>query len=923
MDILKNKINLPKPLLSLVVNIFLGFVLVSCLDNRTDNGEQANNENVGETVYITLTSAESSKTGRYLGTYADVDGVLLRYRRSDGIGDNSSVELQLMDSNYGSATTTMQWTGAIENVIPGARYDFEAMAYTDGMQCYQFVEDLTAENTTQNNPAYDPDFVGCNNFRQAEPIIDRSSNSGDYWSGTYNGVRETFKAYLFNGSRSYHKLTTGNNNLQLRMSPVLKESAVGTMIPYISKIDRNPTNYAANDNITLSIEFKGPQGNIVGLTGKAVGTCNIEEENAGNCSSINETFLQNPNTWESDPDLIIKLCPSAGIDDNWWENQCVFDESTIITGIRQLSYQIPKNPPDEIRFEFVLNMKNTIASSKDSIFTYADGNLGLSNTIWFSMVRNSIEQISELIFMPTVQDISVYYDMSSNTGDLSYALMTQGVTDDIEIFANLEYLGSTPLGFPSPYLRLVNTGSESVQTLYGRMDKNEIYEANLKLNFVHTPSGFEYTSEYPLPANNKPKFGEMATNWKTFKQTGQCEHCMLTGDPTPADTWGVDYGLEGFPDDPYFDENTTDEDPWTLNEPKLNGASLAYSNLQGREQVSTSSSYARIAGHENTPTYDPGISYMELKNTNFLGTNLSDFNFNYVNLEGSQFINSQINNTCFKRSKLDGVIFTSDDGLETTQNLPYTDLRFETTSGDNMELIEITAKISAEDTQFRNVKMNNNLIYQSDFDGFTITGEFRQNDVVETTIENSVLENLNLQNTSFVSTSLALSSLKGSDLSKTWFDSASGTDFYLVECDEETTLPTYGNINCRNNYLEFAEGANQEFVLDLPNDKNRASYLYNGDADSFKLLVQNPASVAVEVSSKSGDIQFALRKSGSSEIIAYTSGDSRITSRTDGNYTTVWKYFSDFPPLADDEYYYVQVFGTTGVFYIISYYQEL
>ena len=84
----------------------------------------------------------------------------------------------------------------------------------------------------------------------------------------------------------------------------------------------------------------------------------------------------------------------------------------------------------------------------------------------------------------------------------------------------------------------------------------------------------------------------------------------------------------------------------------------------------------------------------------------------------------------------------------------------------------------------------------------------------------------------------------------------------------------------------------------------------------------NPASIAVEVSSKSSDIQFRLRKSGSTDTIVQTSGDYRVTSRTDGDYTTVWKYFSDFPPLADNEYYYVQVYGATGVFYIISYYQE-
>jgi uncharacterized protein YjbI with pentapeptide repeats len=452
------------------------------------------------------------------------------------------------------------------------------------------------------------------------------------------------------------------------------------------------------------------------------------------------------------------------------------------------------------------------------------------------------------------------------------------------------------------------------------MDKNELYKANLKLNFVHTPTGFEYTSEYPLPYYDKPKFGNKFDNWETFKDTGQCEHCLLTDmyqNPTTgvisfngmSPMWGG-----GFPDSPFETEDTTELEPWTQNNPKIDGGSLAYSNLQGNTQI-------------NPITYDypdeiSQIQYMELKNTSFLGTNLTNFKFYYANLEDSTFINSQINNLLIERSKLDRAVFSSNDGLSTTQNLPYTNLKLEMSSGDNVRFSDLTTKLTVESSQLRNLEMNNNLIYQSTFDGFTATGNFKNNDVVETTFQNSVLEDLDLSGTSIVSTSIALSSLKNSDLSTTWFDAASGADFYLVDCDEQTKLPIYGNVVCRNGYLEFNENSNQEFVLDLENDKNRASYLYDGDADSFRLLVTNPASIAVEVSSKSGDIQFRLRKSGSTDTIVQTSGDYRVTSRTDGDYTTVWKYFSNFPPLADDEYYYVQVYGATGVFYIISYYQE-
>ncbi len=902
----------------LLLLLIVAFFLTSCLEKSLENEKNPQDEQFGETIYITLTSAESDRQDRYLGTYQEVDGVILSYRRSDGLGDNASIELELVESNYGSATTTMNWTGAVENVIPGARYDFEAKAYTNGMRCYYTIYvkqgDGTGSFTSIDGSTYNrienPDYKseGCQNLKDSEPTEFRNS----YPSSTNNYTHRQYDAYLFEGSQSYFKLESGNNDLQLRMSPILKPTADGQMIPYISKIDR-PASYGPGDNVSLEVEFKGPQGFIIGLTGKVVGNCSIDEERLNGCTSINESFLTDPH---SGSDEIIKLCPASG-DAYWWQSNCLFEDK-IITNQRDIVYRIPDNPPDEIRFEFVINLKNTYTNDSGTWTSYS-GDLGLSNTIWFSMVRNSIDQTNELVFMPTVQDIAVYYDMSSNMGDLSYALQTQGVTDDIEIFANLEYEGSTPLGFPSPYLKLVNTGSADSQTLYGRMDKNELYKANLKLNFVHTPTGFEYTSQYPLPYYDKPKFGNMYENWTTFKSTGQCEHCLLTEMHQDSTTGDVSFqgmsemwGLPGNPDSPFMTEDDTDLDPWQQNTPKIDGGSLAYSNLQGRFNPIT----------YNWPYELAVIQYMELKNTSFLGTNLTNFRFNYVSLENSQFINSQINNLLIERSKIDGVIFSSDDGLPTTQNLPYTNLKFEMSSGDDVQFSDLTAKLIVEGTQFRGLKMNDNLIYQSAFDGFTATGEFKDNDVVESTFQNSILEELDLSKTSIVSTSIALSSLKNSDLSMTWFDEASGTDFYLVDCDEQTKLPVYGNVACRNGYLEFNENSNQEFVLDLKNDKNRASYLYEGDADSFKLLVENPSSIAVEVTSKSSDIQFVLKKSGSTDTIVQTSGDYRITSRTDGDYTTIWKYFSDFPPLADGEYFYVQVYGTTGVFYIISYYQE-
>jgi len=169
MDLLKAKTNHWKLLSLLIMSIFL----ISCLEKGQENEEQISKQEVGETIYVTLTSSESRSTGRYIGTYGDVDGVLLKYERSDGIGVPGETELSPVVSNYGGATTTMQWTGALNNVIAGARYDFEAIAYRNGYECLdQFYDEDT--NTWTDNP----DFIGfsesfgklCPDLFDADPV---------------------------------------------------------------------------------------------------------------------------------------------------------------------------------------------------------------------------------------------------------------------------------------------------------------------------------------------------------------------------------------------------------------------------------------------------------------------------------------------------------------------------------------------------------------------------------------------------------------------------------------------------------------------------------------------------------------------------------------------------------------------------------
>ena len=526
------------------------------------------------------------------------------------------------------------------------------------------------------------------------------------------------------------------------------------------------------------------------------------------------------------------------------------------------------------------------------------GILGLQNSIWFTITRSTIDQTSELIFMPTVQDISVYYDMSSPAADLSYAMLTKGLTDDIEIYANLEYESSTPLGFPSPYLKIVNTGTgSSTQTLYGRMDKNEIYAAELNLNFVHTPTGESYASKYPLPAYDKPKYSLSTNTWPTLLETGLCEHCNLQniGNEVPPRDWN-DY-----------------HDNWTLIYPDGDNAVVLGGNLQ----------YSTLESSifDNTT----------FENTSFLGANLRNVQFrDGSDLSGSEFINSNILDTLFEDSLLHGATFTPDDGLATTQDLPYTNLTLRRIRGDNVIYQNLTTKLNIEDSELRNVKMNNNLIYQSTMSGFNSYGEFKNNDVVESTIENSDWQGMNMAETNIVSSSLAFVSLQGANLYDTWFDEASGTTLYTVYCDATTVLPKWNNVFCNLNtnpgILEYVPSDSpREYLQTLASGKSRASYLYEGDFDTFELPVTEPTSIAIEVTSTNPSMNIKLYKfssSGSAQLLVNTDSGETATVRDDGTYRTLYRYYSDIEPLVSGESFKFYIDGGVGVYYVVAYYSE-
>ncbi len=865
----------------------LTLLLSSCVDHG--NQQEGSVEQQPESQAVTVILGEMpTKTGRYIGTYDEVTGVSLTYGRSDGLGVTDTIELQLVTTGFGAdLTPTSAWVGTLESVIPGANYDFAAVAYDAPTEAE--ISDCRAQIDVAA-PFQETLFWSCwRSYYDYEP---KGSTQ------TYNDEDNTYFAVnLFEGSVDTFQIQAGTNPLQLRMMPILKPEARFGAIPYISKVER-PDRYSASQNLDFIVEFKGPQGSQIELNGTVTGTCTTEARDQGTCEDVFGTIT----FAEKNENGLITVCPvlsqaEKDADSNW----CIYSTGTIVQNYTAGTFQLPANPPVQLSVSITLSLRDATRSEE----------LGLSNQITFDMFSDTIDQSSQLVFMPTLNDISLIYEMKPDSADLYYDFEIQGLSSEIEIYANLDYQDVTPLGFPAPYLKITNTDDgRTEKTVSGLIDKNDLYSANLKLNFVHRSTGFVYASEYPLPAYGKPKNSLPWDNWRTLLVDGICNHCDLQNIANPIEpvvwrdyhTWS-DYdgdGVLGF-QSKYFDRGT-----WSIGDPgtkaTLHGGYLKYATLEN--------------------SFLDDVSFT---NVNFQGANLRNVEISNSTFDGSLFINSLIYNTTFRDSTVNDAVFSPEDYSPTTQNLPYTDLAFLGTQGSNVTLTGLTTKLDIQSSMFINLQMNDNLIYQSTFDGMSATGQFQNNDVVESTISGGSFADTSLIGTSFVSTSLANISMTGTDLSTTWFDKASGTTFSNVACDSNTVLPTYGNILCDpTTGLSFVGDDNREFVLSLPSGKSRASYLYEEDADSFRLNVTAPDSITVETTSTDSNINFTLRRSSDINTIIYpTNSGVKTTAREDGNYNTTVKYYTGLPALTDpNDYYFAYVTGGEGVFYIFSYYEE-
>ena len=936
----------------LPTTLFIAFLIGSCQDQNKDSIP----ENLGEKQAITVTlGAQTTKTGRYAGSYDEVNRLNLTYQRHDKKDELKVTELTQIVNNSGSSVRN--WSGALDSVISGVYYDFKATAYMEEQRCsiQKFLEFYKINSL--GNEAYCNDY-GCDYWIDGDNFLhswsymateyqDNFSRDiyNDYaWYSATGYDRESLcssirnlppvdenKKIIFEGETLNYQLLAGSNNLKMKMVPKLKPQAENLSIPTITKVRREKlqitnlpcgdsvrdednntkycnyvpsgstfSSYQGGDLLGFLVETNAQTGSLLSLTGTVVGNCEFTEQQAGNCTPVD--FSQTEEYF---------LCEGEDSSDVWgeriypgWDNRAKDSQGNIVnpcpTNVKNkkteiaFPLQLDQTPPDELVVTFTISQQDINQWDADS---ETSGGIGLSNSITFKVNRNSFEQASQMIFMPTIQNIAFTYDMSSPGADMSYKLDVTDLSSEIEIYATLKYSQATPLGTPTPYMNIEFTGSGD-QTLFGQIDKNEDYLANLKLTFVHRPTLYSYTSEYQIISKDKAKFGDDPYgNWQEIMTSGICHHCNLYGfDLYGRSNW--QYNSETGEWEPTIHSwNNSDEAAHRLT---FQGASLDYANMG-------SSTYQDV----------------DFYNSSFLGTNLAGVNFRYSYLDSSKFLNSKIFNTQFEFSSLNDVVF-SNDLLASTQDQPYTDLKFKNSYGNNIKISQLTTKLNIDGGNFQNAKINENLIYQSTINGLTISGEVKFNDIVETTVSNSDFRNIDFGLSNFVDTDFSISDFRGANLYDTWFDRNSGSSFYLAKCDETTILPKYNNLICHNEELKFVDGLINDAFLTLIDGKDRAAYLYEGDTDSFKLEVIQPKGIGIEVSSKNIGAVFQLFKFSDSGSVAISPVDANVESiaRVDGTYNTTWKYFSNLPSLAADEFFFVQVSGIRGVYYVVGYFEE-
>ena len=917
----------------LPTTLFIAFLVGSCQDQNQDSISE--NQREEQVITVTL-GAQTIETGRYAGSYDDVNGVTLTYFRTDGKDDIKTVEL----TRTGVSNTTSsvrQWTGALSDVISGVYYNFSATAYQSEEACQinellaecEFIDDygcsrpdvwvdkeaLGAEYFTTTGRNYDEDYswlnsagydrkAMCSALLNLEPTNEYTKN-------------------VYKGSTNSYQLKAGSNNLRVTMEPVLKDQAVNQSIPTITSVHRYilPTDgsynyegsfssYSPGQRLGFYTETQALSGTFLKLTAHMKGECSEEElaSDPPTCERINKTnertFFLCPNWNEQDPrdywyDVLgyedMTECDENGCTEKSRPGQKLInpcpDNVTLERSYIWEELQLTQTPPDEIEVTFRISQQDINSWTPHT--EDQDHDLGLSNSVKFTVIRSSFNQAPQMIFMPTVQDISFTYDMA--TADFSYALDTTDLSSEIEIYSTLRYSEATPLGTPTPYLQIDHSGNGGSQTLFGRIDKDENYAADLKLTFVHKPTLSTYSSTFEIVASDKPKFGYAYENWQEIMRSGVCEHCNLPSfNMNGRANWQYDEANSRWIQT-FYEWNNAEPSLYSLD---ILGATLNYADMSGSE-------------------YD----YINFRNSSFLGTNFSGVTFKDSILNDSTFLNSKIYNTKFQRASLDNVLF-SNDTLSSTQNQPYTDLVFTDSYGSNTNLTDLTLKLEISGGAFQNSKLNRNLVYQSKITGFTFSGQMMSNDIVETTIANSDFRNVDFSSTSFVDADFSMTDFRGANLFNTWFDRSSGTTLYLASCDEQTILPIYNNLVCDNGYLEFVETETSDAFLSLSDGKDRAAYLYEDDVDSFRLDVTNPRGIAIEFSAKNSGLEFNLYKSNGIGAVVPVDSATETILRTDGSYYSTWKYYTNLPALGIDEYFYVQVRGIRGVYYVVGYFEE-
>ncbi|MDG2195332.1 MAG: S41 family peptidase, partial [SAR324 cluster bacterium] len=333
------------------ITIFcLALTLGACF--QESNTSKSNKQTLEENRVIVRMASNSSSTSRYMGTFEEVNSVVLEYHPTSNPSELTADEL--------NKTAGGDWVGVLSNIdLSMGSYDFEASAYMTNAD--------------------------------GENIL------------------------IFTGSKEEVQLNSGINDLSIRLQPVEIDGFEDGSIPIIANVT-SPKSFKANEPFDVVIDVQAQPGSQLTMTLTANENPGLESEKLYSSDTIAGTHLPDANglasyqfslsmATESDDEMLPKkLGIKIEVVNEWGymtrvEFEATRDDIIDMSGIsflpvgQRIMLQPKADVSDgEAAIEFEIKISGMKHYSVNLEFVYHDApnamNSNIENTSWLSEDQN-------------------------------------------------------------------------------------------------------------------------------------------------------------------------------------------------------------------------------------------------------------------------------------------------------------------------------------------------------------------------------------------------------------------------------------------------------------------------------------------------------------------------------------------------------